>query len=229
MTNPNDNSPNDPKERGDGQGGYGESYRGSGQEGYGDGGYQAGPTGAGSEGYGDGGYQAGPAGGGSEGYGQGGYRPGPGAGGSEGYGQGGYQEGYGAGGYQSGAQGGYQEGYGQGGYGQGGYGQGGYGAYGSQSAPSGGKPQNFMVPSIIATIGGFLFCCLLGLPAGIAAIVFGNKVDSLWNMGDYQGAQAASEKAKLWMIVAAVLAGLGLIANIILFATGSYDATFNTY
>lgn len=195
MTNPNDNSPNDPKEPGDGQGGYGESYRGSGQEGYGDGGYQIGPTGAGSEGYG----------------------------------QGGYQEGYGAGGYQSGAQGGYQEGYGQGGYGQGGYGQGGYGAYGSQSAPSGGKPQNFMVPSIIATIGGFLFCCLLGLPAGIAAIVFGNKVDSLWNMGDYQGAQAASEKAKLWMIVAAVLAGLGLIANIILFATGSYDATFNTY
>ena len=229
MTNPNDNSPNDPKEPGAGQGGYGESYRGSGQEGYGDGGYQAGPTGAGSEGYGDGGYQQGPAGGGSEGYGQGGYRPGPGAGGSEGYGQGGYQEGYGAGGYQSGAQGGYQEGYGQGGYGQGGYGQGGYGAYGSQSAPSGGKPQNFMVPSIIATIGGFLFCCLLGLPAGIAAIVFGNKVDSLWNMGDYQGAQAASEKAKLWMIVAAVLAGLGLIANIILFATGSYDATFNTY
>ena len=212
MTNPNDNSPNDPKEPGAGQGGYGESYRGSGQEGYGDGGYQAGPTGAGSEGYGDGGYQAGPAGGGSEGYGQGGY-----------------QEGYGAGGYQSGAQGGYQEGYGQGGYGQGGYGQGGYGAYGSQSAPSGGKPQNFMVPSIIATIGGFLFCCLLGLPAGIAAIVFGNKVDSLWNMGDYQGAQAASEKAKLWMIVAAVLAGLGLIANIILFATGSYDATFNSY
>ena len=195
MTNPNDNSPNDPKEPGDGQGGYGESYRGSGQEGYGDGGYQAGPTGAGSEGYG----------------------------------QGGYQEGYGAGGCQSGAQGGYQEGYGQGGYGQGGYGQGGYGAYGSQSAPSGGKPQNFMVPSIIATIGGFLFCCLLGLPAGIAAIVFGNKVDSLWNMGDYQGAQAASEKAKLWMIVAAVLAGLGLIANIILFATGSYDASFNTY
>ncbi|MEX3527521.1 CD225/dispanin family protein [Corynebacterium xerosis] len=195
MTNPNDNSPNDPKEPGAGQGGYGESYRGSGQEGYG----------------------------------QGGYRPGPGAGGSEGYGQGGYQEGYGAGGYQFGAQGGYQEGYGQGGYGQGGYGQGGYGAYGSQSAPSGGKPQNFMVPSIIATIGGFLFCCLLGLPAGIAAIVFGNKVDSLWNMGDYQGAQAASEKAKLWMIVAAVLAGLGLIANIILFATGSYDATFNTY
>lgn len=195
MANPNDNSPNDPKEPGDGQGGYGESYRGSGQEGYGDGGYQIGPTGAGSEGYG----------------------------------QGGYQEGYGAGGYQSGAQGGYQEGYGQGGYGQGGYGQGGYGAYGSQSAPSGGKPQNFMVPSIIATIGGFLFCCLLGLPAGIAAIVFGNKVDSLWNMGDYQGAQAASEKAKLWMIVAAVLAGLGLIANIILFATGSYDATFNTY
>lgn len=201
MTNPNDNTPNDPFDSGDGArggngsgdgsyGGYGENYRGSGQEGYGQGGYQ--------------------------GYDQGGY----GQSGSQGYGQGGYQEGYGQGGAQ---------GYGQGGYGQSGYGQGGYGAYGAQSAPAGGKPQNYMVPSIIATIGGFLFCCLLGLPAGIAAIVFGNKVDSLWNMGDYQGAQTASEKAKLWMIVAAVLAGVGLIANIIVFASGGYSASFDTY
>lgn len=180
MTNPNDNTPNDPFDSGDGArggngsgdgsyGGYGENYRGSGQEGYG---------------------------------------------------QGGYQEGYGQGGAQ---------GYGQGGYGQSGYGQGGYGAYGAQSASAGGKPQNYMVPSIIATIGGFLFCCLLGLPAGIAAIVFGNKVDSLWNMGDYQGAQDASNKAKTWMIVAAVLAGIGLIANIIVFATGGADVYLNQY
>lgn len=191
MTNPNDNTPNDPFDSGDGSyGGYGENYRGSGQEGYGQGG--------------------------SQGYDQGGY----GQSGSQGYGQGGYQEGYGQGGAQ---------GYGQGGYGQSGYGQGGYGAYGAQSAPAGGKPQNYMVPSIIATIGGFLFCCLLGLPAGIAAIVFGNKVDSLWNMGDYQGAQDASNKAKTWMIVAAVLAGIGLIANIIVFATGGADVYLNQY
>lgn len=191
MTNPNDNTPNDPFDSGDGSyGGYGENYRGSGQEGYGQGG--------------------------SQGYDQGGY----GQSGSQGYGQGGYQEGYGQGGAQ---------GYGQGGYGQSGYGQGGYGAYGAQSAPAGGKPQNYMVPSIIATIGGFLFCCLLGLPAGIAAIVFGNKVDSLWNMGDYQGAQDASNKAKTWMIVAAVLAGIGLIANINLFATGGADVYLNQY
>lgn len=208
MTNPNDNSPNDPKEPGDGQGGYGESYRGSGQEGYGQGGSQGYDQGgygqSGSQGYGQGGYDQS----GSQGYDQGGY------------GQGGYQEGYGQGGAQ---------GYGQGGYGQSGYGQGGYGAYGAQSAPAGGKPQNYMVPSIIATIGGFLFCCLLGLPAGIAAIVFGNKVDSLWNMGDYQGAQDASNKAKTWMIVAAVLAGIGLIANIIVFATGGADVYLNQY
>lgn len=206
MTNPNDNTPNDPFDSGDGAkggngsgdgsyGGYGENYRGSGQEGYGQGG---------SQGYDQGGYGQS----GSQGYGQGGY------------GQGGYQEGYGQGGAQ---------GYGQGGYGQSGYGQGGYGAYGAQSAPAGGKPQNYMVPSIIATIGGFLFCCLLGLPAGIAAIVFGNKVDSLWNMGDYQGAQDASNKAKTWMIVAAVLAGIGLIANIIVFATGGADVYLNQY
>lgn len=215
MTNPNDNTSNDPFDSGDGAkggngsgdgsyGGYGENYRGSGQEGYGQGG---------SQGYDQGGYGQS----GSQGYGQGGY------------GQGGYQEGYGQGGYQGGYGQGGAQGYGQGGYGQSGYGQGGYGAYGAQSAPAGGKPQNYMVPSIIATIGGFLFCCLLGLPAGIAAIVFGNKVDSLWNMGDYQGAQDASNKAKTWMIVAAVLAGIGLIANIIVFATGGADVYLNQY
>ncbi len=201
MTNPNDNQPNDPFESGDGK-----------------------PGGNGGNGAGDGGYGENYRSSGQEGYGQGGYDQSGSQGGSQGYGQ-------------SGSQGGYQEGYGQGGYDQGGYGQSGaqgygqgaYGAYGAQSAPTGAKPQNYMVPSIIATIGGFLFCCLLGLPAGIAAIVFGNKVDSLWNMGDYQGAQTASEKAKLWMIVAAVLAGVGLIANIIVFASGGYSASFDTY
>lgn len=173
--------------------------------------FESGDGTSGGNGAGDGGYGENYRNSGQEGYGQGGYQEGYGQGGSQGYGQGGYdQSGYG----QSGAQG---------------YGQGGYGAYGAQSAPAGGKPQNYMVPSIIATIGGFLFCCLLGLPAGIAAIVFGNKVDSLWNMGDYQGAQTASEKAKLWMIVAAVLAGVGLIANIIVFASGGYSASFDTY
>ncbi|MFD5867850.1 CD225/dispanin family protein [Corynebacterium sp. NPDC060344] len=152
-----------------------------------------------------------------------------------GYGSGGYgedyrssgQEGYG----QSGSQGYGQNDFGQGGYGggydQGSYGQGGYGAYGGQQGPAGQKPQNFLVPSIFATIGGFLFCCLLGLPSGIAAIIYGNKVDSLWNMGDYQGAQDASNKAKTWMIVTAVLAGIGLIANIIVFASGGADVYLN--
>ena len=84
----------------------------------------------------------------------------------------------------------FSQGYGQGGHDQSGYGQpaaqsygpGSYGAFGAQSAPADGKPQNFMAPSVFATIGGFVFCCLLGLATGIAALVFANKVDTLWNL-----------------------------------------------
>ena len=146
---------------------------------------------------------------------------------SQGYGQGGHdQSGYG----QPGSQG-----YGQGGHDQSGYGQpasqsygpGSYGAFGAQSAPADGKPQNFMAPSVFATIGGFVFCCLLGLATGIAALVFANKVDTLWNMGDYQGAQAASDKAKLWMNITVILAVIGLFVSIILISTGQAHFYFH--
>lgn len=133
----------------------------------------------------------------------------------------------------NGAGGGYGENYrssGQEGYGQPAsqsYGPGSYGAFGAQSAPADGKPQNFMAPSVFATIGGFVFCCLLGLATGIAAIVFANKVDTLWNMGDYQGAQAASDKAKLWMNITVILAVIGLFVSIILISTGQAHFYFH--
>jgi hypothetical protein len=47
-----------------------------------------------------------------------------------------------------------------------------------------------------------LFCCL---PFGIASIVFAAQVDSKYNAGDLAGAQRASENAKKWAIVAAVV------------------------
>ncbi len=53
------------------------------------------------------------------------------------------------------------------------------------------KPDNFMVWAILCTI----FCCL---PFGIASIINANKVDSLWAMGDYQGAQTAAQNARKW-------------------------------
>ena len=47
------------------------------------------------------------------------------------------------------------------------------------------KVDNFLVPSILATI----FCCL---PTGIAAIVFAAQVNTKVAQGDYAGAQASA-------------------------------------
>lgn len=67
------------------------------------------------------------------------------------------------------------------------------------------KPDNFLVWSILSTV----LCCM---PFGIAAIVYSTKVDSLWNSGDKLGAQDASKKAKMWMLIAV---GCGVLAYII--------------
>ncbi len=67
-----------------------------------------------------------------------------------------------------------------------------------------GKPKNWLVASILAT----LFCCL---PLGIVGIVYAAQVDSKWNGGDHHGAIHAAEKAKTWALVSI---GLGLILNI---------------
>lgn len=67
----------------------------------------------------------------------------------------------------------------------------------SEGAP-GAKPSTYLAWSILATI----FCCL---PFGIVAIVKSTQVDSLWNMGQYAAAQNASDAAKKWVIVAAVV------------------------
>lgn len=150
--------------------------------------------------------------------------------GREGYGgQGGYSEGYGsAGGPQQGYGG--QGGQGAQGYGGQGYGGQGYGAYGGPQqgygSASGPMPPNYMVPAVIATIAGFLFCCLAGLPAGIASLVFSNQVKSKWSMGDAQGAKKASDNAKLWAIIAGVLSAIGLVFFIYSLSTGGFSYNF---
>lgn len=68
------------------------------------------------------------------------------------------------------------------------------------------KPDSYLVWSILSTV----LCCM---PFGIAAIVYSTKVDSLWNSGDELGAQDASKKAKMWMLIAV---GCGVLAYIII-------------
>jgi hypothetical protein len=147
---------------------------------------------------------------------------------SQGYGggQGSYSspQGYGSNAPPGGGQqsyGGGQQSYGSGpGYGSApGYGSGpGY----SGGAPAGGNVPNYLVWSICSTVAGFLFCCLIGLPLGIVAIVFSTQVNKKLEMGDYAGALEASNKAKLWCIIASVVSALGLILNVIALLSGSF-------
>lgn len=62
------------------------------------------------------------------------------------------------------------------------------------------KPDNYLVWAILTT----LFCCL---PFGIVAIVKSSKVDGLWASGQYNDAQQASNNAKKWSIISAIVGG----------------------
>ncbi|HLU71927.1 MAG TPA: CD225/dispanin family protein [Nonomuraea sp.] len=143
-------------------------------------------------------------------------------------------------GQQPPSEGGYgQQPPGDGGYGQqppgGEYGQqppggyGGYGGYGAQPpgyGDYGTPPDNHLVPAILTT----LFCCL---PFGVVSIVKSTQVNQRWQVGDYQGAMAASEEAKTWWkrsliagIVMAVLSIVGTVVLIMISATLYQTSSF---
>ena len=64
-----------------------------------------------------------------------------------------------------------------------------YGPY--QTQPAGPPPPNYLVSAIIGTV----LCCW---PAGLVAIIYASQVNSKWAMGDYHGAQMASNNARTW-------------------------------
>ena len=81
-----------------------------------------------------------------------------------------------------------------------------------------GQPDNFMVWAILCTI----FCCL---PFGIVSIINANKVDTLWAMGDYQGAQVAAAKARSWFkwgVICGFIATIIYVALTLIGTIGSY-------
>jgi len=71
------------------------------------------------------------------------------------------------------------------------------------------KPDSNLVWAILTT----LLCCL---PFGIVAIVYASKVDSLYAAGQYAEAQQASDNAKKWSILAAVVGSLVIVGYIVL-------------
>lgn len=63
-------------------------------------------------------------------------------------------------------------------------------------------PSSYLVWSIICTV----LCCI---PFGIVAIYYSSQVSSRFDSGDYAGAEKASERAQLWIIISIVV---GLIS-----------------
>ena len=107
-------------------------------------------------------------------------------------------------------------------YGQRAYGQQPYGQqppYGQQN-PYGQQPPygpathtNWMPWAIVGTIIGGLFSCI-GLIFGIIGINAAGKANNAYAAGDYATGDANNSTAKTMTIIALVLGGLGLLANI---------------
>ncbi|WP_433461649.1 CD225/dispanin family protein [Spirillospora sp. CA-128828] len=76
------------------------------------------------------------------------------------------------------------------------------------AGPSPSAPPPNHLPWAIATT---ILCCL---PAGIVSIVYASQVNSKWMAGDHAGSINASNNAKTWAIVSAVL---GVIVGVIYF------------
>ena len=83
------------------------------------------------------------------------------------------------------------------------------------------KPDKYLVWAILTTI----FCCL---PFGIVSIVFAAKVDGLYAGGNYAEAQAASESAKKWAIIAAIVGVVLLAIYLVLWLVLGVFATTTT-
>jgi hypothetical protein len=77
---------------------------------------------------------------------------------------------------------------------------------GGAAGPGGAPPSNYLIPAILVT----LFCCL---PGGIVAIINATKVNSAYAAGDVQGAVAASQNAKKWVMISA---GVGIAVWVIM-------------
>jgi Interferon-induced transmembrane protein len=72
------------------------------------------------------------------------------------------------------------------------------------------EPDSHLVWAILST----LLCCL---PLGIVSIVYSTKVSGLWAQGRYAEAQAASDSAKKWAIIAAIVGGVVGVIVVILY------------
>lgn len=88
-----------------------------------------------------------------------------------------------------------------------------------------------VVSTVIATLTTMFSCCCipLGLPSGIAAIVYALRVNKFLETGEISSAEQASKSAKLWTWVTTVIAilfGILVLLSFILQATGYLDQDY---
>ncbi|HTS98129.1 MAG TPA: CD225/dispanin family protein [Streptosporangiaceae bacterium] len=106
------------------------------------------------------------------------------------------------------------------------------GPYGVPPAPGygqlpygGNRPSTYRAWVITCCICGVLFSLIIGLPCGLVALANSRRVQSSWQVGDWQRAAKASRRALTWAIVSTVFDALGLILVITLFAHGHSSTT----
>ncbi len=70
-----------------------------------------------------------------------------------------------------------------------------------------------IISAVLGTIFTFLACCCapIGLITGIVAIYQANKAKAFNAANNFEAAHKAASQAKIWSIVSAVLAALGLL------------------
>jgi hypothetical protein len=71
------------------------------------------------------------------------------------------------------------------------------------------EPDNHLVWAILCTV----LCCI---PFGIVSIVYSTRVSGLWAEGRYAEAQSASDSAKKWAIIGAVVGGATYVISVVL-------------
>ena len=80
--------------------------------------------------------------------------------------------------------------------------------------PPGETVPNYLVFAILTTV----FCCI---PTGIPAIIYAAQVNGKLAAGDYAGAQAASNNAKIWCWVSFGIGLVGTLFGILLVGVGA--------
>lgn len=70
-------------------------------------------------------------------------------------------------------------------------------------------PETHLIGAVLSV------CCCL--PTGIVALIHSGNVEKMWNNGDIDGARRESYKARRWVIISLISAGIFILPWILLY------------